>query len=65
MSFLILIPMSWAYSKKGFNFQQDNKDGIHIIQLDNAPIHTAKKLEVPDNIILLFQPPRSQRLLAA
>lgn len=38
-------------------FQQENKDAIHIIQLDNAPIHTAKKLKVPDNIILLFQPP--------
>ena len=38
-------------------FQQENKDAIHIIQLDNAPIHTAKKLNVPDNIILLFQPP--------
>ena len=38
-------------------FQQENQDAIHIIQLDNAPIHTAKKLKVPDNIILLFQPP--------
>ena len=25
--------------------------------MDNAPIHTAKKLNVPDNVILLFQPP--------
>ena len=40
-------------------FQQENQEKIHIIQLDNAPIHTAKKLEVPDNIILLFQPPYS------
>ena len=23
-------------------FQQENQDAIHIIQLDNAPIHTAK-----------------------
>jgi len=38
-------------------FQQENPKEIHIIQLDNAPIHTAKKLNVPDNIILLFQPP--------
>lgn len=29
---------------------------LHIIQLDNASFHTAKKLEIPDNIILLFQP---------
>lgn len=38
-------------------FQRENQEQIHIIQLDNAPIHTAKKLEVPENIILLFQPP--------
>lgn len=38
-------------------FQQEYKDKIHIIQLDNAAIHTAKKLNVPENVILLFQPP--------
>ena len=38
-------------------FQRENPEQIHIIQLDNAPIHTAKKLKVPENIILLFQPP--------
>jgi transposase len=38
-------------------FKQENQEKIHIIQLDNASIHTAKKLEIPDNIILLFQPP--------
>lgn len=36
---------------------QENPNEIHIIQLDNAPIHTAKKLKIPENIILLFQPP--------
>ena len=38
-------------------FAQKYPKQIHIIQLDNAPIHTAKKLKIPDNIILLFQPP--------
>ena len=38
-------------------FQQENTDKVHIIQLDNAPIHTAKKLKIPENVILLFQPP--------
>ena len=33
-------------------FKQENQEKIHIIQLDNASIHTAKKLEVPENIIL-------------
>ena len=30
-----------------------------MIQLDNAPTHTAKRLIIPDNIILWFQPPHS------
>ena len=38
-------------------FAQKYHKQIHIIQLDNAPIHTAKKLKTPDNIVLLFQPP--------
>ena len=38
-------------------FSQEYQDEIHIIQLDNAPIHTAHKLIVPENVILLFQPP--------
>ncbi len=28
-----------------------------IIQLDNGGFHKAKKLKVPDNIVLMFQPP--------
>ncbi len=39
------------------HFSQEYQDEIHIIQLDNAPCHTAHKLIVPDNVILLFQPP--------
>lgn len=38
-------------------FSQAYSEEIHILQLDNAPVHTAHKLVVPDNIILLFQPP--------
>ena len=34
-------------------------NGLHIIQLDNARFHTAKRLIIPDNIILWFQPPYS------
>ena len=29
--------------------------------MDNGRPHTAKKLQIPDNIILLFQPPYSPR----
>ncbi len=35
------------------NFPND----LLIIQLDNGGFHKAKKLRVPDNIILMFQPP--------
>ena len=35
---------------------------LHIIQLDNEPLHTAKKLQVPPNIVLLFQPSSSPEL---
>lgn len=45
-----------------YNFTQEYPEEIHIIQLDNAPFHTAKKLNIPDNIILLFQPPYSPEL---
>ncbi|WP_144872088.1 IS630 family transposase [Hyella patelloides] len=38
-------------------FVQEYSQEIHIIQLDNASVHTAHKLIVPENIILLFQPP--------
>lgn len=37
-------------------FAQEYPDEVHIIQLDNAPNHTAKILNVPENIIFLFQP---------
>ena len=32
-------------------------DSILIIQLDNGRFNKAKKLKIPDNIILMFQPP--------
>ena len=38
-------------------FAEEYPNEIHIIQLDNAPFHTVQDLEVPANIILLFQPP--------
>jgi transposase len=32
---------------------------LHIIQVDNAPAHNLDSSELPDNVILLFQPPAS------
>ncbi|QXE21713.1 hypothetical protein B6N60_00390 [Richelia sinica FACHB-800] len=37
-------------------------DSVLIIQLDNGAFHQAKRLQVPDNIILLFQPAHSPEL---
>ena len=37
-------------------------EDLHIIQLDNGPLHTAKKLKLPPNIVLLFQPAHSPEL---
>lgn len=37
-------------------------DSVLIIQLDNGAFHKAKRLQVPDNIILLFQPAHSPEL---
>ena len=34
-------------------------DDLHIVQLDNATCHTAKRLMIPDNVILWFQPSHS------
>lgn len=39
------------------NFARKYRNEIHIIQLDNASIHTTNKLTVPENVVLLFQPP--------
>ena len=38
-------------------FSQVYPDSLNIIQVDNGRFRTSKKLVVPDNIILLFQPP--------
>lgn len=41
---------------------QQFKDDLVILQLDNGGFHKAKRLQVPDNIILLFQPPHCPEL---
>jgi transposase len=33
------------------------KGSLNVIELDNSRFHSGKKLVLPDNIILLFQPP--------
>lgn len=41
---------------------QQFKHDLLIIQLDNGRFHKAKRLKVPSNIILLFQPPHCPQL---
>ena len=43
-------------------FAASNVDSLNILQVDNGLFHKAKKLQVPENIILLFQPPHSPEL---
>ena len=38
-------------------FSEHYPDELHIIQLDNGALHKALSLNIPENIILLFQPP--------
>ena len=37
-------------------FSHQYPEDIHILQLDTGSFHKAKRLKVPDNILLLFQP---------
>ncbi len=43
-------------------FSQEYPDDLHIIQLDNGRLHTAKALEIPENVVWIFQPPYSPQI---
>ena len=43
-------------------FAQAFPQSLNVIQLDGAPAHIARDLEIPDNIVLLFQPAHSPEL---
>ena len=40
-------------------FAQSYPEQLHLIQVDNGCLHTFSELELPDNVVLLFQPPYS------
>lgn len=42
-----------------------NPDELKILIEDNGAFHKAKSLKIPDNIVLIFQPPYSPELNAA
>ena len=37
-------------------FSQDYPHHLNVMQLDNSAFHKARKLKIPENIVLLFQP---------
>ena len=39
------------------SFSKQYPNALHLIQLDNGRFHYTKDLVIPDNIILIFQPP--------
>jgi transposase len=44
------------------NFSATYPDTLNILQVDNGLFHKAKRLKIPENIILLFQPPHCPEL---
>ena len=46
-----------AINGSWMSFPKRTVDSLNILQVDNGRFHTSKSLIVPDNIILLFQPP--------
>jgi transposase len=40
-------------------FSQAHPHSLNVLQLDNGRFHFAKKLQIPENVVLLFQPPYS------
>ncbi len=46
-----------CFSKYLSLFSQEFSEKLLIILFDNAPAHISEEVEVPDNIILFFQPP--------
>ena len=46
-----------CYQKFLDEFSQAYPDSLNILQVDNGRFHKSKDLIVPENIILLFQPP--------
>lgn len=43
-------------------FSKENPTELKVLVVDNAAFHKAKKTKIPDNIILIFQPPYSPEL---
>lgn len=62
--FLLELPYANTDSFQIFlnEFSKQRPEQLKIIILDNAGFHKAKKLKIPDNIVLIFLPPYSPEL---
>ncbi|MCY6494560.1 transposase [Leptolyngbya sp. GGD] len=43
-------------------FAQQFPESLNILKVDNGRFHASKNLQIPENVILLFQPPYSPEL---
>jgi transposase len=48
---IFLYQLAWEYP-----------DNLNVVQLDNGRFHPSSNLKIPDNILLIFQPPYSPEL---
>lgn len=44
------------------DFSERYPEDFHVVQTDNASFHRSKDLVMPDNVMLLYQPPRSPQV---
>lgn len=63
-AFWLLLPQLNAKNMQIFldEFAKAYPDSFNIVLMDNAGAHTAQSLRIPENIGLLFQPPRCPEL---
>lgn len=62
--FLLEHPNCNAHSFELFltELAKENPQELKVLVIDNAAFHKAKKITIPENIILIFQPPYSPEL---
>jgi transposase len=44
------------------NLAAEYPEHLNVVQLDNGKFHQSSQLKIPDNILLVFQPPYSPEL---
>jgi transposase len=49
--------MEFAFKNIYIGSRGSYPNQLHLIQLDNGRLHTWSELDLPDNVILIFQPP--------